>query len=428
MTSQYRDSTREFHGCFAAIHAPGQAAALAACAREFSPLVEQTSPDTVVLDAGGLERLIGRPSEIARAIARAVEEAGVQASVAVASNCDAAVCAARGFTGVTVIPPKAEAKALAPLAVSILAPPAQLLETLDRWGIRTLDELAALPDLGVAERLGEDGLRLLRLARGENQRPLAAAEAPAVYEESIELDHPLELLEPLLFLLARLAGELCARLLASGLAANELRLRLKLENQAEHPVVIRLPVPMREAGVFRKLLQLELESEPPPAPVAAVTLRVEPVDPRVTQRGLFVPQAPEPEKLELTLARIGALVGKENVGAPELLDTHRPDAFRMRRGLGTTGVARQAEGLPHLALRRWRPPRAAQVAEREGRPVRVDARAVVRAAGPWRTAGDWWRETFWDRDEWDVALKDGALCLIFFDRRAGEWFAEGVYD
>ena len=416
---------------YAAIHAPGHAAALAACAHEFSPLVEQTSLDTVVLDAGGLERLIGPPREIADAIARAVEEAGIRANVAVASNCDAAVCAARGFAGVTIVPPKAEAKILAPLAVSILAPPAELAETLERWGIRTLGEVAALPDLGVAARLGEDGLRLLRLARGENERPLAPAEAPAVYEESIELEHPLELLEPLLFLLARLTGELCARLTARGLATNELRLRLKLESQAEHAVTIRLPVPMRAPGTFRKLLQLELEGNPPQSPITIVTLAVEPADPRVVQRGLFVPQTPEPEKLELTLARIGAIVGQGNVGAPELVDTHRAGAFRMRRGLGAGRGAVKPEGA-RLALRRFRPQLAATVAEDNGRPARVQARgvrgAVLRSAGPWRTAGDWWRDTIWDRDEWDVALKDGALYLVYFDRRAGAWFVEGAYD
>jgi protein ImuB len=413
---------------FAAIHAPGHAAALAACAREFSPLVEVTPPGLVVLDAAGLDRLIGPPRDIARAIARAVEEAGIQASVALASNCDAAVCAARGLSGITVIPPKAEEKTLAPLAVSILAPPPELAETLQRWGVRTLGELAALPDLGVAARLGDEGLRLLRLARGENRRPLVPAEAPAAYEESIELEHPVELLEPLLFLLARLTGELCARLLSRGLAANELRLKLKLEGQGEHPVTIRLPVPMREAATFRKLLQLELEANPPPAPVAAVSLGVEPTDPRVTQRGLFIPRAPEPERLELTLKRIAALVGTENVGAPELLDTHRPDAFRMRWGLGAGRSERQAESLPHLALRRFRPPPAAKVVEQDGRPARVGARAVLRAAGPWRTAGDWWRDTAWDRDEWDVALTGGTLCLVSFDRRAGAWLLEGVYD
>lgn len=412
---------------FAAIYAPGHDAALAACARRFSPLVEQTAPGTVVLDAAGLDRLIGPPREIARAIARALQQAGIQAGIALASNCDAAVCAARGFPGITVIPPKAEEKMLAPLAVPVLEPSPEMAETLARWGIRTLGELAALPDLGVAARLGEEGLRLLRLARGENRRPLAPAAPPAAYEETIELEHPLELLEPLLFLLARLTAGLCARLGAHGLAANELRLKLKLEDQSEHPVTIRLPAPMRDAATFRKLLQLELEANPPRAPVAAVTLAVQAADPRRTQRGLFVPQAPEPERLELTLKRIAALVGKENIGAPELVDTHRPDAFRMRWGLGPGRGAAKPDG-PRLALRRFRPPRAAKVVEEDGRPARVGARTVLRAAGPWRTAGDWWRDTAWDRDEWDVALKDGTLCLVSFDRRAGAWLLEGVYD
>jgi hypothetical protein len=40
------------------------------------------------------------------------------------------------------------------------------------------------------------------------------------------------------------------------------------------------------------------------------------VKPRVLQNGLFVPLAPAPDKLELTLARLAKLVGEENIGSP----------------------------------------------------------------------------------------------------------------
>ncbi len=62
-----------------------------------------------------------------------------------------------------------------------------------------------------------------------------------------------------------------------------------------------------------------------------MAINCEPVKPRLLQTGLFIPLAPEPEKLELMLARLAKLVGAENIGSPELLDTHRPDAFRVKR-------------------------------------------------------------------------------------------------
>ena len=55
--------------------------------------------------------------------------------------------------------------------------------------------------------------------------------------------------------------------------------------------------------VFLKLLQLDLNAHPPGAPIAKINLSVEPVRPRSTQSGLFLPPSPEPEKLELTLAQ-----------------------------------------------------------------------------------------------------------------------------
>src|SRR5258705_2925350 len=115
------------------------------------------------------------------------------------------------------------------------------------------------------------------------------------------------------------------------MATNELRLRMKLEDRTEHERAITLPVPMRNPRTFLRLLILDIESHPPPASIIAVAITAEPVRPRVLQTGLFIPLAPEPEKLEVTLARLAKLLGAENVGSPELLDTHRPDAFQMKR-------------------------------------------------------------------------------------------------
>ncbi len=402
---------------------------LVECASMFSPVVEATGADTVVFDVAGLGKLHGTPERIAQAIAK---RAGMQVNVAIASSPDAAVYAARGFAGVTVIPPGEEAARLGSLPLELLPLTPELWETFDRWGIRTFHDLAALPDIGVAERLGEEGVRLQRLARGESARPVAPVLPPETFEETMELEHPLALLEPLAFILSRFLHDLSERLSAHGLATNELRLRLALENGGAHSRTYRLPVPMRDAKTFLKLMQLDLDAHPPPAAVIAVALNMEPVDPRVTQNGLFEPLAPEPERLEITLARIAHLVGEDQVGTPEILDTHRPDAFRLVKPRLDIMPSRDRQGAVSavFALRRFRPPLAAEVETGEGRPARVAAPGVqgkvMVASGPWRSSGDWWRTNTFNRDEWDIALSNGALYRIFYEREA--WYVDGYYD
>jgi len=311
---------------FACLHGTGN---LAAVAFDFSPLVERTAPDTVAFDVAGPDRLFGAAQELAAAIARRAAETGVQAAIALATNPDAAICAARGFAGVSIVPQGDEAKFLGRLPVALLRPSAELQETLERWGIRRLQDLAALPPLGIAERLGEEGLRLRELARGEAERKLTLIEEPARFEEEIELEYTVELLEPLEFLLARLLNGLTTRLATRGLATDELRLRLHLETRATHERTLRLPAPSLDGKSFLKLLRLDLAGHPPTAPIERIELGVNPVKPQAAQGGLFVPAAPEPVKLELTLARIQSIIGEGRAGCPELLDTHRPDAFRM---------------------------------------------------------------------------------------------------
>jgi len=443
---------------FACLHGKGN---LTALALEFSPIVEHTAADTVTLDVSGLDRLFGLPQDIAAAIARRASEKQAQASIALAGNPDAAICAARGFTGVSIIPQGDEAKFLGSLAVSLLAGcpfmgPPELQETLERWGIRRFRELAALPPLGIAERLGPEGLRLRSLASGEVERKLVPIQEPLDFEDEIEPDYPVDLLEPLAFLLARLLNGLTTRLATRGLATDELRLRLKLEPAGTYERTLRLPVPSLDGKAFLKLLQLNLAEHPPAAPVVHVWLGMNPVKPPAAQNGLFIPVAPEPVKLELTLARIQAIVGAGRVGSPELLDTHRPDAFQMqplltqRHGatekrssksssclcdsVSKSECSRSSQRLcasaSKLAFRYFRPPRSARVALASGQPEFVAADGirgrVIELAGPWRTSGDWWTADPWQRDEWDVALSDGALYRLYCDPRG--WFVEGSYD
>src|SRR5438270_2951124 len=204
-------------------------AALLDCAHAFSPRVDDAAADTVVLDIAGLERIFGAPQKIARDLGSKIASIGLEARVGVASNIEAALHAARGFDGITVVPPGEEALRLGPLSVDVLAPAPEILQTLDSWGIRNLRALAQLPPIPLSERLGAEGLRLQKLACGEGSRPLVPTEAPLHFEETRELEHPLEMLEPLAFVLNRMLESLCTRLQARALATNELRLRMELE-------------------------------------------------------------------------------------------------------------------------------------------------------------------------------------------------------
>lgn len=412
---------------FACLHGQGN---LTALAFEFSPIVERSSAGTVTLDASGLDRLFGLPQDVAAALARRAAEVRVKANIALAANPDAAICAARGFAGVSVIPQGDEGKFLGTLPLAVLSPTPELQETLERWGIRRFQELAALPPLGIAERLGPQGLRLRELARGEAERKLVPLEEPLHFEDDLELEYPVELLEPLAFVLSRLLNGLATRLATRGLATDEMRLRLKLENRSTHERTLRLPVPSTDTKAFLKLWQLDLSAHPPQAPVVHVWMGVSPVKPQAAQGGLFVLAAPEPVRLELTLARIRSIVGEGRAGTPELLDTHRPGAFRMVPvGQASRPVCRPSFQV-RLALRIFRPPRAASVAIASGQPSFIAAQGirgkVVELAGPWRTSGDWWTADPWSRDEWDIALSDGALYRLYCGPRG--WFVEGSYD
>ncbi len=457
---------------FACIHAPDLPAglSLAEFAYGFSPIVEEAGGKTVVIDVDGCELLFGSPYELATDVARRAKEpranGGVEGAVnvAIAANPDAAIHAAMRLKGVSFVSPGEELICLGGFPIEALEFSLvnvekkladEIFETLRLWGILTFQDFASLPVTGVSERLGQEGIRLQQLAAGKTERHLKVKQPAPVFAYSIELDHPLRELEPLSFIFARLLNQLCATLNAYALATNELTVQMPLEDQTSHDRTLSLPYPMRDHKVFLKLLVLEMEKQPPQSAVKAVSIACDPVKPRVIQNGLFVPLAPSPDKLELTLARLAKLVGDENIGSPVLLDTHRPDAFSVKRFvLDTRSDFRKRRKTaakprpignqhPCLGFRTFRPPLRAVVQVDRGLPSRITAWSkqrsvygkVVDVAGPWRTTGDWWRDDRWARDEWDVTVELGkhgleqqALYRIYRDLNTDIWFVEGAYD
>jgi protein ImuB len=598
---------------------------LDAIAQEFSPRYERHGDDLIVIDVRGLERLLGAPPAIAHELRREAAGRGVRAHVAIAGTRIAAVALALARPGITVVDPGQEAAALAAIPINILEKisyldPGPLLflrvgstvstraghslsparpadqppkgphphgapvSDLQRWGLKTLGELAALPAAELSARLGQEGLAWQAIARGEDLHPLVPTLADERFVSTLELEWPIEGLEPLSFVLTRLLEPLSTRLERHDRGAAVLHVHLGLVTKVVHARRLELPAPLREVRTLRTLALVDLESHPPPAAIDCVSIVIDPTPARVLQHTLFSRAQHNPDVISTLLARLGALMGQDRIGAPALVDTYRPGAFAMAafitaRGapcLGSvgpslsSGVARRSAGgakagppraedlalerslsrsgeachddalrRPELAntlnsvLRRFRQSIPARVIVESERPVRVttDRRgfaggSVVACAGPWRTSGAWWegeaeaapaaipsRATFalratvakgrplahcsspglsaseggrrgiseetrrgwpasaeatarppelarriasegggpgasekklagqvegagrasailpsWNRDEWDVALNDGAVYRLFQDRETGGWFIEGIVD
>jgi protein ImuB len=461
---------------------------LAAIAQEFSPRYECHRDDLVSIDVSGLERLLGPARTIGEELRHTAAARGVRVHVAVAATRIAAIILAHARPGVTVVQPGGEADALAPLPVAILektdGTPSlqtsdfklQTFPTLQRWGVKTLGELAALPPGDLASRLGRQALVWQAIARGDDVRPLVPTLDEERFESSLELEWPIEGLEPLSFVLTRLLEPLSTRLERRDRGAAVLHVILRLVTRESHASRLELPTPMRDVRALRTLALLDLESHPPAAAIDRVTIVIDPTPGRVLQHTLFTRAQPTPEQLSTLLARLGALMGQDRLGAPVPVDSYRPGAFTMApfktehsaHAVSAESTVAVSSALSIAsALRRCRQPVPARVAVENGRPIRVttDRRgfvggSVVRCAGPWRTSGNWWAGgageagqvrqaggdeprsvlsaqpippfppllSSWNRDEWDVAVSDGAVYRIFQDRDTDAWFIDAVVD
>ncbi len=343
---------------------------------------------------------------------------------------------AGGHRGMVVIPEGEEANALARLPIAALALAEEHAETFALWGIRTLGELAAMPEADLVARLGSQARTWSALARGSAEHVFQPMEPALSLEEFCEFDAPVEQADALLFIGARMIDCLVARTAARALAPASLAVRMKLDGSGGHERTIRPALPSTDRMFLLKLLQLEIAAHPPQAAVVALTLAAEAGRSSQIQLGLFAPQTPEPSRLDVTLARLKAIVGDDRVGSPVLEDTHRADSFRIEGFVVRGRAVEPGAQTARVALWRVRPAAPVSVVLRAMKPVafrdRENRFEVTAAYGPWRTRGCWWSAGVWEGEEWDVLAvnSDGAsiACVLTCDRARSSWRLEAFYD
>ena len=420
-------------------------AVLFECAAHFSPRIENASQGIAcacVLDIAGTERLFGPPEELAQRLRQALAAAGFRTSVAVSENFHAArfkAACRRGDRGVTVIPNKQEATALAKLPIALLELNEEHAETFALWGIRTLGELGALAETDLVTRLGPQAAGWRMLALGTLPHTFQPIEEEFCLREFCDFDTPVDQIDSLLFIGARMIDCLAARAATHALLLASLVVEMKLAGGLTSQRTIRPAIPTTDRKFLLKLLQLEIAAHPPDAEVLSLVLTAEAGQSSKVQLGLFAPQTPEPSRLDVTIASLKAIAGDERVGSPVLDDSHRPGSFRME-GFTVDVQPNTAETFeenrPRLALRRMRPPLPVRVQLDALRPVafrnREQSFNVAAAYGPWRTSGCWWSTDGWNVEEWDVLAEatDGSsvACLLVRNCAQNEWCLEAFYD
>lgn len=317
-----------------------------------APRVELAETGEAYIEVDGL----GEPMAFAARVAAYLERRllsrpalGIAAVKSVARiAAELAATAATSSTGaipVRAVPGGSERSFLTPLSVAAhLAVDPALVARLKLFGLRTMGDLARLPLAAVEAQFGAEGLRGLRLARGEDTSPLVPWEPPQRMEESSRLDPPVDNLTPLLFLARGLVDRLGTRLVEDGHAATVIRLSLELEDgEAPPQKVLRLRAPMSTADELWQPVQGLVRHLAIEHPVARLQLRLSGFCPALSRQ------------MDLLARHDGRL---EDIARQltVLADSHGPALVRMPTLLSASTVAGAVVPLLEERRHRWLDP------------------------------------------------------------------------
>ena len=493
-----RDAQSRCPGLVVLDHDPaGEARAfepVPAALEALTPRIEITYPGACAFPTrgpsryhGGDEALAGMATALVRdalagrgPVQVGVADGPVAAALAARRRPPAAGSPVAGSSGAgspVVVPAGDSPGFFAPLSVGVLAEPGgpagpELVDVLERLGIRTLGDLAGLPVAEVVGRFGAEGRAAHRLARGLDERPPVTAPPPAELTLAVEIDPPDERIEPAAFVPRGLVDDLHARLTAAGSACTRLVIGAETEHGEAHERV------WRTEGTFTALAiadrvrwqldgWLHAGAHRPTGGLSRLWLAPDEIVPAGGRQLAFSAGGPGSvdaveagDRAVRALARVQGLLGIEAVRVPEwrggrgpgervtLVPVAADDITESRPAADPGWVQAPWPGVvPDPAPATVHdPPLPAEVLDAAGRPVRVSGRGEVSAApatvavgsgtggqvvaawaGPWPCDERWWDiEAHRRRARLQVTTTGGVAHLLAVE--GGRWTVEATYD
>lgn len=417
------------YACIIAREGTCDTANLIAVADRFSHSVERMDGG-VLFDVSGLERLIGKPEQVAASISAEASRQGITAGIAVAETPDAAILLARRSDGMVSTAKQPDAFAQLPLADLGIAN--DTLAVFSELGIRRVEDLLAVPADDLAGRYGRDFDDIMRRAKQKGRRQLTPNISETDISWSFAPDMPIEDFEQLIFVVNHAMDGLFAHVDRLAMSTEQIDVRFGLDGGASRGYEIKTSFPTLDRSFWLRLINLRIGLDPPASAIRSLTVTVNFTRPRPVQRGLYSAARPEPESLLLTVNKLKKLVGADEVGVPQILDDRKAKPFCLDPETVPSGTDDATGPTPRgeiIAFAYYRPPITAEVLVREHRIVFVRTRRfaghVLRSSGVWRGSSHWW-DRLWRTQEWDIEIEDHGIYRL--SKEGNEWFVVGEYD
>jgi len=401
---------------------------LQAIAHQFSYSIEMLA-DGILFDVSGLERLVGKPTQISQKILEELQKQNIPGSIAIAETVETAALLARQDNGSSHKVHSSETFQQLPL--TDLPIEQDTLNIFSELGINRVKDLLAIPEDELVSRYGRGFRDVVDVIEQKGRQLLTPNVKDSQVSWGYQLDAPVENFEQLIFLLNHGLERMFGEIARDALSTEHLHIAFKLTNKTKKAYEIKTSFPTLERAFWLKLINLRISLDPPDANIIAVDVVSYFTKPRPAQKGLYAVSRPEPERLLLTVNKLKNLVGEENVGVPVILNQRIAEAFTLDADAMPEGRERiETHGEKTvIAFSYFHPPVRAEVLVREDRLVFVKTHYfeghVTEYSGVWKANSKWWDRS-WKTQEWDVEIENKGiyrLCKV-----GKEWFLAGEYD
>jgi len=411
---------------FACIISETDKDALASMAKLFSPKIEMLEGG-ILIDVSGLHNLIGDQTKIAKSISYSLDKANIKGNLGISSDPDTAILFAKNIDGITTD----TGSEIYSMPIGTLGLEADIQNVFDNLGLKSIRQLKEIPETDLIARYGQDFRGVIDQINQEGKRTLTPNIKEKCVEWRFELEFAVKELERLVFIIAGGVNEVLNETAHRSLSTEHIAAEFALNNGETKTYEVKISFPTLQKNFWRKIIDHRISQDLPGHSIKAIRLICYFTKPRVAQFGLYAANNPEPESLHLTVNKIKKLVGEENVGVPEILDSRLEKPFVLNNNLEPKGLenAETKDVKPNIAFSYYDPPIPAYVWIEKRKLMYLKTREfegkVKEYGGIWRANSHWWAG-FWSTEEWDVEVENKGVFRLL--RKGREWFITGEYD